>query len=173
MRADSSCQGYTYNAAKRVCFLKDSVGKAKRFKGAISGRKTAADATAERSVASPGTATFEVFDNADMPGGDFDVLRDTSLEQCQQICAGMPQCQAFTQNMAKNVCFLKSGQASRSVLPARCRAGEWRRVAPWPARKPSDRRDLRSTSRPTLPASSVRRPMTASLASKLQAPVPV
>ena len=47
--ADSACQGYTYNAAKRVCFLKDSVGKAKRFKGAISGRKRGADATSERS----------------------------------------------------------------------------------------------------------------------------
>ena len=107
--ADGACQGYTYNVAKRVCFLKDRVGRAKRFKGAISGRKNVGQTRSEPSVASSEQGPFEIFDDADMPGGDFDVLRGTSLDQCQQICAGMPECQAFTQNIAKSVCFLKSG----------------------------------------------------------------
>lgn len=139
---DGACQAFTYNKAKRVCFLKDAVGQPKRFAGAVSGRKTGAAAPARASAAPvAGSVTFEVFEDADMPGGDFQTLRNTSLDQCKQTCASRADCQAFTQNMAKNVCFLKSGagepQRFAGAVSGRRVAGGGQAVAAAPKGKQS------------------------------------
>jgi alpha-2-macroglobulin len=58
---------------------------------------------AERSITLlPGT---------DLPGFDYDILKDTSLDACQAACEGDRICRAFTFNESAKWCFLK-GEAA-------------------------------------------------------------
>lgn len=98
---DGKCRAFTFNAHKNVCFLKDGGGSPKHFVGAISGRK--------KEIAAQSSAGFDILNDSDLPGGDFDMIRDIGLAQCQQACAADRRCTGFTQNVGKNVCFLKSG----------------------------------------------------------------
>jgi hypothetical protein len=41
-RSEAQCRAYTYNKTARWCFLKDHVGEAQRFVGALSGMKKTA-----------------------------------------------------------------------------------------------------------------------------------
>ena len=55
---------------------------------------------------------FEFFQGSDLPGGDYDVVRNVTAQACASACNKASQCRAFTYNIAKSVCFLKS-QSSR------------------------------------------------------------
>jgi len=108
---DPQCAAFTYNTGKRVCFLKESAGEPQRFAGAVSGRKqSAAPAVVESDVAMDG---FEMLKGVDLPGGDIGTLRNLSLRACQQRCDAEGACAAFTYNVGKRVCFLKSNEAGR------------------------------------------------------------
>lgn len=56
---------------------------------------------------------FAILTDTDLPGGDIrlpwndPILRETSLERCQAICAAEPACRAFTYNSKARMCFLK------------------------------------------------------------------
>jgi hypothetical protein len=102
----AQCTGFTYNADKGVCFLKSVDTTPQRFVGAISGRKVA---TQQASRATPRLAAgFQIFKDADMPGGDLASYGNATADQCQAACAQSAQCMAFTHNIDKGVCFLKS-----------------------------------------------------------------
>ncbi|WP_162783645.1 alpha-2-macroglobulin family protein [Devosia naphthalenivorans] len=49
-----------------------------------------------------------ILQNTDLPGSDYDIIRDTDLDSCSAACAGDNICQAFTFNEKSNWCFLKS-----------------------------------------------------------------
>jgi hypothetical protein len=46
--------------------------------------------------------------NTDFPGGDFETLKGTALEQCARVCASEARCKGFTYNSSVQWCFLKS-----------------------------------------------------------------
>ena len=45
---------------------------------------------------------------ADSPGNDYSRIDNFSFEDCRRACANDFQCNAFTYNQAKYVCFLKT-----------------------------------------------------------------
>ncbi|GLQ54263.1 alpha-2-macroglobulin family protein [Devosia nitrariae] len=74
---------------------------------------------------------INLFDNTDLPGFDYGILRNTTLDACQAACADDRICRAFTFNDKSGWCFLKgemgtqtdydgatSGRVSRSPSPA-------------------------------------------------------
>jgi clan AA aspartic protease (TIGR02281 family) len=92
---DAKCRAFTYNTAKKVCFLKYKASFPLKFKaGAITGRKSRAK-------------KFIIRKNRDAPGNDYDRLDPPSLISCQSLCSAALECKAFTYNVAKKVCFLK------------------------------------------------------------------
>ena len=57
--------------------------------------------------------------DADYFGGDYDILKDVTIDACQAACLGDGQCQAFTYNVSAGWCFLKSSVGElRSVAGA-------------------------------------------------------
>lgn len=59
------------------------------------------------------TGQFAILADTDLSGGDIrlpwndPILRETSLERCQAMCATEPACHAFTYNSKARMCFLK------------------------------------------------------------------
>jgi hypothetical protein len=94
--ADAACKTFTYDRAKEVCFLKYS-GSVKLIprSGAITGRKTA-------------DQKFSIAKYKDAPGYDYDRLDPLSASDCRRRCSAEAQCQAFSYNVSKRVCFLKT-----------------------------------------------------------------
>jgi uncharacterized protein YfaS (alpha-2-macroglobulin family) len=57
--------------------------------------------------------------DADYFGGDYDILKDVTIDACQAACLDDGQCQAFTYNVSAGWCFLKSSVGElRSVAGA-------------------------------------------------------
>ncbi|WP_449394733.1 alpha-2-macroglobulin family protein [Devosia riboflavina] len=72
-----------------------------------------------------------LFENTDLPGFDYSIVKNTDLDSCQQECSEDNICRAFTYNSRSEWCFLKgdigdraefagatSGRVSRSPTPA-------------------------------------------------------
>lgn len=92
---DAKCRAFTYNTAKKVCFLKHKASARLKFNaGAITGRKS-------------GAKKFIIRKNRDAPGNDYERLDPPTLTSCQRLCSADIECKAFTYNAAKKVCFLK------------------------------------------------------------------
>jgi peptidoglycan hydrolase-like protein with peptidoglycan-binding domain len=106
--ANAACTAFTYNTEYAACIQKSAAATPKPFGTAISGRRTQSAAPAQMQVA----AGFELFENADMPGGDYrSGLKDPSLkgidfDTCRSICAADPVCKSVTH--FNNTCMLKS-----------------------------------------------------------------
>ncbi|MCF3932772.1 alpha-2-macroglobulin family protein [Acuticoccus sp. M5D2P5] len=66
-------------------------------------------------AASPALAdrSLEMLRDFDLPGGDYQTLREVELRDCQQACLADSQCGAFTYNERARWCFLKSGSDER------------------------------------------------------------
>ncbi|WP_194097540.1 alpha-2-macroglobulin family protein [Marivivens aquimaris] len=47
--------------------------------------------------------------NNDLPGGDIQSIRDTTLQVCESSCLSDTSCEAFTFNQRSAACFLKAG----------------------------------------------------------------
>ncbi len=94
--ADTACKTFTYDRAKEVCFLKYS-GSVKLIprSSAVTGRKTA-------------DQRFSIAKYKDAPGYDYDRLDPLSASDCQRRCSAEAKCQAFSYNVSKRVCFLKT-----------------------------------------------------------------
>lgn len=58
-------------------------------------------------------ASMEILRGFDLPGGDFQTLRDVTLSRCQQACEQNARCRSFTFNTSVNWCFLKRTVAPR------------------------------------------------------------
>jgi len=94
--ADTECKTFTYDRAKEVCFLKYSgSGKLIARSEAITGRKTA-------------DQKFAIGKYKDAPGYDYDRLDPLSASDCQRRCSAEAECAAFSYNVSKRVCFLKT-----------------------------------------------------------------
>lgn len=52
--------------------------------------------------------TLEMLAATDLPGGDYQTLRDVPISVCRTTCLGDTQCAGFTYNERANWCFLKS-----------------------------------------------------------------
>lgn len=62
-------------------------------------------------VSSPpgfGGDEFDVFENTDVPGGDYRTLKQVTAQFCETACKTEPQCRAYTYNNAVQWCFLKN-----------------------------------------------------------------
>lgn len=111
-RLEPNCTAFTFNRAKNVCFFKSTSGAPSRFADAVSGRKLTQPAEGgnlrSAAAASALSGNFQVFENADIDGGDLSILKNATAQQCQAACASLSQCAAYTHNISKGVCFLKS-----------------------------------------------------------------
>ena len=61
------------------------------------------------------TRDILITEDADYFGGDYDIRKDVSLEECKQACPSDDQCKAFTYNVSSSWCFLKEGDGSGRV----------------------------------------------------------
>jgi len=94
-REENQCRAFTYNHAKQVCFLKSARGSPISHRGATTGIKI-------------GTNRFSLRENSDVPGNDYDSFVPPTLGACKGLCEKEPNCEAFTYNEPKQVCFLKN-----------------------------------------------------------------
>lgn len=103
---DVKCKAFTYNTAKKVCFLKHKASARLRFNArAVTGKKS-------------GAKNFTIRKRRDAPGNDYERLDPPTLTSCQSLCGATPKCRAFTYNTAKKVCFLKH-KADMSLVPVK------------------------------------------------------
>ena len=101
---DAKCGAFTYNTAKKVCFLKHKASARLKFNTrAVTGKKS-------------GTKNFTIRKRRDAPGNDYERLDPPTLTSCQSLCSTAPKCRAFTYNAAKKVCFLKHKE-DMSLVP--------------------------------------------------------
>ena len=93
---EPQCKAFTFNHVRQVCFLKlQARTPLKRYRGATTGIKI-------------GTNRFSIRRHRDSPGHDYwSIVRPTPA-LCQDRCHKDPNCEAFTFNVAKRVCFLKN-----------------------------------------------------------------
>ena len=111
--AESDCNAFTYNQRHGVCFLKRSANRAMAFDAfAITGLKLSrSGATATQGDTA---SYFVIIPRADSPGNDYFRITLFTLEECQHTCEADKECNAFTYNQARNVCFFKRA-ASQST----------------------------------------------------------
>lgn len=94
--AETTCKAFTYNRTKQVCFLKDNVNiRLIPQSEAITGLKVA-------------DKQFSISKYKDAPGYDYDRVDPLSAGECQRLCNAEKECSAFSYNVTKRVCFLKS-----------------------------------------------------------------
>ena len=100
---DTKCRAFTYNTAKKVCFLKTKASVRLTFNAsAITGKKS-------------GGRNFVIRKKRDAPGHDYDRIDPPTLTSCQNLCSAEWRCKAFTYNAAKRVCFLKHSRDIRLI----------------------------------------------------------
>jgi hypothetical protein len=63
------------------------------------------------------TETNNFFVNHDLPGNDYETIRNASLEACREACNEDAKCKAFTFDINANWCFLKSAASSLVASP--------------------------------------------------------
>ena len=101
---DAKCRAFTYNTAKKVCFLKHKANLRLKFNAnAITGKKSDAK-------------NFIIKNGRDAPGNDYERLDPPTLTSCQNLCGAALECKAFTYNTEKKVCFLKY-KGDMSLVP--------------------------------------------------------
>jgi hypothetical protein len=59
---------------------------------------------------------YSLTQGADFPGGDFETLKNVSLNQCAGNCSNEARCEGFTYNKKVQWCFLKSSVGSPVVM---------------------------------------------------------
>ena len=67
--------------------------------------------------------TFTRFEKRDLGGGDYDVVRGTSLELCDQRCQSEDACRAYTFDRWNRMCFLKTASTGALRLEPRSVTG--------------------------------------------------
>lgn len=120
----TSCVGYSFESTLRACTLWSRIDGRTPRGDAISGSTapvamgvapatptyTAPPVAATQlpPTVSSGTGSMRYLNGMDLPGGDYFNLRDVTLEQCNELCAGRNECAAFTYNTRASACFLKA-----------------------------------------------------------------
>lgn len=94
--------------------------------------------------------------NRDIDGGDYRVLRETGLAECQNRCRAEPRCRAYTFNKWENVCFLKASATVTRIEP-RGISGARAVDNVHPARRPATIQKVRSRRFPGQPYKTLER----------------
>jgi hypothetical protein len=63
------------------------------------------------SLPGSGQSDFDIFENTDVPGGDYRTLKQVTAQFCETACKTEVQCKAYTYNTAVQWCFLKNAVA--------------------------------------------------------------
>jgi mono/diheme cytochrome c family protein len=104
---ESACNAFTYNRLNGDCFLKRSAIKALTFYAlAITGVKRSPSGLVT-STQGDTASYFVIIPRADSPGNDYFRITLFTFEECQHSCEVDKECNAFTYNQARSVCFLK------------------------------------------------------------------
>lgn len=104
-RADSRCRAYTYNVVRSACFIKSYIADEVPYPGAISGYVPGT----QRPPGADSRGDFDQSPNTDFPGGDIDQAVGVTYDQCLNLCRLNSNCRAYTYNVGKMACFIKSG----------------------------------------------------------------
>jgi hypothetical protein len=104
-RADSRCRAYTYNVVRSACFIKSRIADEVPYPGAISGYVPGTP----RPPGADSRGDFDQSPNTDLPGGDIGQAVGVTYDQCLNLCRLNANCQAYTYNVGKMACFIKSG----------------------------------------------------------------
>ena len=104
---EHACNAFTYNDLQDACFLKLSASSIVRFYAfATTGVRLSPSLMPEGSAPGVG-APMVMLSQVDSPGDDYSRLDQASFEDCQRSCEDNKECNAFTYNHARGVCFLK------------------------------------------------------------------
>jgi cytochrome c len=107
--AKSDCNAFTYNQRHGVCFLKRSTNREIAFYAfAITGLKLPPSELVTATQGDTGSY-FVIIPRVDSPGNDYFRITLFTSEECQHSCEAAKECNAFTYNQARSVCFLKRG----------------------------------------------------------------
>jgi hypothetical protein len=104
-RADSRCRAYTYNVVRSACFIKSYIADEVPYPGAISGYVPGT----QRPPGADSRGDFDQSPNTDFPGGDIGQAFGVTYDQCLNLCRLNANCRAYTYNVGKMACFIKSG----------------------------------------------------------------
>jgi hypothetical protein len=113
--ATSRCSAYTYNIARKVCFLKSGGRTVLSNSLAVTGFR----AELENSFV---TSPFTIMERTDIPGGDYRKLSLAEFSDCLSACEADRSCEAFTFVKKKSVCWLK-GSVSTPIVYRRAVSG--------------------------------------------------
>ncbi len=118
---DQRCQAFTYNVGKRVCFLKSGIARTLVFRNVVSGVKRGSRAEADLDHAGGGqSAAYEAveriratlndvdLENYGDSRADYSIDWDANFRSCKASCEADRRCRAFTFNIGKRACILKS-----------------------------------------------------------------
>lgn len=90
------CKAFTFDTAKEMCWLKDSISEKRYSTGHISGQKSIPD--------------IEIMKQTDVPGGDYLQAYQENVRECANVCTKDEICDAFTYVKATKLCKLKTFQ---------------------------------------------------------------
>lgn len=114
----SGCAGFDHSSSTNQCRLFAGIASAREDTQFTAGTRYPIGGYREpppTEEASP--RTFEHYANYDLFGFDLDQGSATSISQCEDLCRGNDECQAFTFNEWNQKCFLKSGTAELRLEP--------------------------------------------------------
>lgn len=106
--ASSQCNAYTYNVARKACFLKSGGRMVLNNSLSVTGFRAQLEGSL---VKSP----FTIMERTDFPGGDYRRLNLTDFSDCLRACEVESACKAFTFVKKKGVCWLKNSVSTPSM----------------------------------------------------------
>jgi hypothetical protein len=71
----------------------------------------------------PKPVNYNTYENRDLDGGDFDIIKNVDLEKCTSACDGDSRCRAYSFDKWNRFCFLKNHIASFLRLDPRSVTG--------------------------------------------------
>ncbi len=138
----------------------------RRFSGFIFGLVIVFVLAITTSGALSAERAINLLPGSDLPGFDYRIQKDVSLNQCQADCQGDIACRAFTYNEKANWCFLKS----KAVEPTAFKGATSGTIAQTPSPDALATQRLRELNFPAMGLVQSARTMAAGLASSDPAP---
>jgi hypothetical protein len=112
------CAGFDHSSSTDQCRLFGGIASAREDTASTAGTRYPITGYKEPTPRQDATSrTFERYVHYDLFGFDLDQGTATSLVQCEDLCRGNEQCQAFTFNEWNQKCFLKNGAAELRLEP--------------------------------------------------------
>lgn len=96
-----ACKAYTFKPGNSMCFLKSDGSQVLLNPLAQTGYKVEIESKLHKS-------TITLFERTDLPGGDYESLRNMTLEQCARTCEYDRKCLSFSYVQRRGNCWVKS-----------------------------------------------------------------